>query len=169
MSPRDLTSSDLLGFGVSSAFFSIFGFRLSLLDGRVGLSASAALLAGRLAVGVLPLTVREPDDMLECAACCAPLAVFAVEEVMDDDEVFGLVVGAGGVGEGRSMVARHARTAKREEKKFTSVGNKCRLPHALRRRGSTVCGSQTSELGAAGQQGRPERELAYCGARPGAG
>jgi hypothetical protein len=86
-----------------------------LLDGRVGLSASAALLAGRVVVGVLPLAVRELDGMLAVAACCVPLGVFAFEDAMDDDDVFGRVVGAGGVGEGRSMVDRHAQQQKRQE------------------------------------------------------
>ena len=92
-----LTSSDLLGRGASSGFFSIFCFRLSLLPGRDDLSASINLPAERLAVGVLPRSVFELDAMV--AGCGEPAAC---EDVMDDDECECLGR-AGGIGPRTSM------------------------------------------------------------------
>lgn len=77
----------------------------------MGLSPSAALLAGRLAEGVAPLVGLELGTMFE--ACCELLA--ALEDVMDEDEVLGRVV-AGGVGEGRVFMA-----ARDGEKSFTII------------------------------------------------
>lgn len=107
---RSPTSSDLVGFGVSSGFLTIFALRLSLLDGRVGLSASAALVDGRLAVGVPPLAALALAAMF--AGCWELLAAF--EDVIDDDEVFGRVA-AGGVGDGLVLMVWRCR--KRNNKK----------------------------------------------------
>jgi hypothetical protein len=82
---RLLTSSDRFGRGPSSGFFNIFCFRLSRLAGLVAVLSSTSLEAERLAVGVLPRTVRELGAMLE--DCCEPEA--ACGEVMEDDEFLG--------------------------------------------------------------------------------
>ena len=78
---------DLLGREASRSGIFILTVRLSLLEGRVGLSPSAAL-AGVFAadsVGVLP----RPGLPLEAivAGCCELLA--ALEDRMDEEEVFG--------------------------------------------------------------------------------
>ena len=98
------TSSDRLGLGASSAFFITFCFRLSLLDGRVGLSPSVALRGdGRPAVGVPPRLGREEAAMF--AGCWELLA--APEEAMDEDDVLGrAVAAAGGAGECLALMVR---------------------------------------------------------------
>jgi hypothetical protein len=88
---RVLTSSDLLGRGGSSAFFSIFCFRLSLLAGRVAALSSTSLEADRLAVGVLPRAVLVPEAMLD--DCCEDEA--ACDEFIEDDEFLGRAVTGG--------------------------------------------------------------------------
>jgi hypothetical protein len=96
-----LTSSDLLGRGASSAILGIFCFRLSLLDGRVGLSPSASFMEDLLEFEVVPRASFELEAMVwgfgELLAAC--------EDVMDEDEFLGRAT-AGGVCDGRgSMVA----------------------------------------------------------------
>lgn len=100
LSTSNLTSASLLGLGASSGFFVSFCLRLSLLEGRVGLSPSAALGVDRPAVGVPPRAVRELEAM--DAAGCDVLG--ALEDAIDEDEVEGRAF-AGGVSECRvSMV-----------------------------------------------------------------
>ena len=90
----NFTSSDLLGFGVSSNFFGILDLRLSLLDGRAGLSASAILPEGRDTLADVPLALFVPDAML---ACCGELLLCG-EETMGEDELFWRAEAAGEVG-----------------------------------------------------------------------
>ena len=88
-----VTSSDLFGRGVSSAFLGSFCFRLSLLAGRVGRSASASLIEDLLGFSEAP----RPGFELEAMAgdCWAELLA-ACEDVIEDDEFRGRA-GAGGV------------------------------------------------------------------------
>ena len=100
----NLTSSDLLSFDVSSNFFGILDLRLSLLDGRAGLSASATLPEGRDTLADVPLTLFVPDAML---ACCGEL-LLCCEEAMGEDELFWRAEAAGEVG-GRVFIEEECR------------------------------------------------------------
>jgi hypothetical protein len=115
---RIFTSSVLLGLVSSSAFLTSFGFRLSLLVGRVG---SAALPAGRAEVGVLPLAALELEAM--AWGCCELLAAWADE--MDDDECLRRAVAGGvaeGEGEGAGRVSMLAAGGGGESKTMGKVG-----------------------------------------------
>lgn len=93
------TSSDLLGRGASSAFFTIFCLRLSLLAGREpGRSFSAPFTAARLAAGVAARALELLEGMVW--GCCELLAACA--DVMVDVEFLGRAddAGAGVGGEG---------------------------------------------------------------------
>jgi hypothetical protein len=108
-----VTSSDLVGRGASSGFFSIFCLRLSLLDGRAFALSSTSLVADRLAVGVLPRAVLELGAMLE--DWCEPEA--ACDEFIEDDEFLGRAVTGGVVRFGFSMVMRRPRVLTSTQRK----------------------------------------------------
>jgi hypothetical protein len=89
-----LTSSDLLGRGASSSFFTIFCVRLSLLAGRAAVLSSSSLTTERLAVGVLPRAVLALGAILEEG--CEPGATCAeCDEFIEDDEFLGRAVTCG--------------------------------------------------------------------------
>jgi hypothetical protein len=94
------TSSDRLGRGASSTFFSIFCLRLSLLAGRVGFDSSSSGAADRLEADAVPRAVRELGVIDGCREGLA-----ACDEVIDDDEFLGRAVAGGVCDERRSMAA----------------------------------------------------------------
>jgi hypothetical protein len=97
----------------------IFCFRLSLLDGRVGLSPSASFIEGLLEFGVVPRASFELEAMVwgfgELLVAC--------EDVMDEGEFLERAT-AGGVCDGRGSMAASS-TAKRD-KRWCNEGTRTR-------------------------------------------